>query len=258
MPAEKISQSLYGGEVAIDFYPASHRYKKDGEFLISATAITGVIDKSGVLIPWALRLVREYMDRFFLDKTKIAYSEDEIKSELEQALIQHQVKKDAACDIGTMVHKFADDFTKAKKEKTALPDVSEMPEGAINGINAFLDWYNGNDIHIIHAEKLLYSKKHNYVGITDAIAEVNGENLIIDYKTSKAIYPEHKYQISGYWYAYEEENGNHIDGALLLHFDKETGELGQVKMDREELKKAHEVFLACRTVKRDQKEQNKK
>jgi hypothetical protein len=58
MPTNKVLKSVYNGEVSIEFFPDSHRYRKIGErsYLISVTTATGIIDKSRPLILWALGL----------------------------------------------------------------------------------------------------------------------------------------------------------------------------------------------------------
>ncbi len=93
-------------------------------------------------------------------------------------------------------------------------------------------------------------------GIFDAVAIVNGKKVIIDYKTSKRVYNDHRYQIAGYRGAYEEENGK-IDGAIVLHFDKETGEFDMVELTDEDYAADYPVFLACYEIKKREKELTK-
>jgi len=53
---------LYGEESIIRFDDERHRfYGQEGESLISVTGITGVVDKSGPLMYWAINLMRDYL-----------------------------------------------------------------------------------------------------------------------------------------------------------------------------------------------------
>lgn len=267
--SEKITKTLYGGEVVIDFYPASHRYKLQGQkdYLISATACTGIIDKSRVLIGWATGLAGTYLRQYFEKSMVDHYTEAELLPVIEEALKQHQIKKDEAASIGSEVHAYAESFARAVLDKSELPDVPESlsvddpayenREKVRNGIEAFLRWFNENDVKFLESERMIYSRTHGYVGLTDVIAEVNGKKYVMDYKTAKGVYNEHFYQLSGYWLAYEEETGAVLDGGAILHFDKETGGFNFVELSRDEHERNYPVFLACLTIKQREKELSK-
>lgn len=255
--AEKITRSLYGGEVLIDFYPESHRYKMQGrkDYLISATACTGIIDKSRFLIPWAVNLAGTFLKQYVETASQI--TAEELLPIIDEALKQHTIKKEEAGSIGDLVHAWAESFAKAQIENSPMPEISDdLDERVINGINAFLDWYNAHNVKFIHSELMVYSKQYGFVGIADAIAEFNGRKMLFDYKTGKAIYNEHLYQVAGYRGAYEEEHGK-LDGAMILHFDKETGNLSMRELIDEDQEKNYPVFLSCLTIKQREKELTK-
>lgn len=253
---EKETQSLYNGEVKIDFFPTSHRYKLSGEksYLISATACTGIIDKSRFLIPWAVGLAGTFLKQFIEKSSANQFSAEELLPVIDEALTQHTVKKEEAGSIGDLVHAWVESFANSMLKNHEMPEIADdLDERVLNGINAFLDWYNQNKITFLNTEKIVYSRKYGYVGKYDAIAVVNAKKMLLDYKTGKAIYNEHFYQVAGYRGAYEEENGK-LDGALILHFDKETGQLGTKEIDDEQYQKDLPVFLSCLTIKQREKE----
>jgi len=130
-------------------------------------------------------------------------------------------------------------------------------EGEMNGINAFLDWYNGNEVTPIEIEKVVYSQRYDYVGKTDLIAKVNGKLLLCDYKTGKGIYSEAYYQNAAYWQAYQEEMQSSIEGGLLLHFDKETGAFATQEITSHVHNKNLPVFLSLLMVKTREREISK-
>lgn len=256
-PTNKITKTLYAGEVVIDFYPDSHRYKLQGEktYLLGVTTCTNVIDKSRFLIPWAVGLVGTFLRQYFENTKSNQFTSEELAPVIEEALIQHTVKKEEAANVGTLVHNWAETFGNAKLHGTPMPIITDdMDEKVVAGINAFLGWYTSHTVKFEDTERLLFSRQHKYAGLTDAIANINGKRILIDYKTGKGIYSEFYYQLSAYWFAYEEETGEKLDGALILHFNKETGEFESKEISREEFNLNFPVFLACLSIKQREKE----
>jgi hypothetical protein len=258
--AEKITKSLYGGEVLIDFYPDSHRYKLQGrkDYLISVTTCTGVIDKSRFLIPWAVGLTGTFLRQYFENAKVNQFTSEELLPVIEEALKQHQVKKEEAASIGTLVHDWAEKFGVATVQGLDLPEIPEEADEKVHaGINAFLDWFNSHEIKFVDAERLLFSKRYEYAGLTDAIAIIDGRKTLIDYKTGKGIYNEFYYQIAAYWHAYEEETGEELDCAEIIHFNKETGAFDKKEMTRAEYELNFPIFLSCLNIKQREKELSK-
>jgi hypothetical protein len=68
----------------------------------------------------------------------------------------------------------------------------------LNGVNAFLKWKEEHHVKPLKSEKFIYSQKHDYVGITDIIAEIDGSLCIVDIKTSNGIYEEMNLQVAAY------------------------------------------------------------
>lgn len=250
----KTTRKLYGDTIEIDFYPDSHRYKLAGhkDYLISVTAITGLIDKSRFLIPWATKLASDDL---------IARLErgEKLNHEIVLAACNlHSAKKEEAATIGSMVHDYAERFARAKIEGTKLPEIPEnAPEPVLNGIMAFLDWVKDHKVIFLQSERMVYSRSIGYVGITDLIAIIDGKRYICDYKTSKGLYDEYYLQLSAYWIAYEEETGERLDGGLLLHFDKETGAFTAKDLDRENHINNHSAFYGLYDAKKRLKEMAK-
>jgi hypothetical protein len=255
MTNKKIS-SLYNGDVNITFYPDSHRYKLEGEksYLVSVTACTGVIDKSRVLMGWATGLARDYFYEKIRDEQ---YTKDEILMMVDEAVGSYKEKQQSALSVGSFIHSWVEAFTEAKVrgevyEGLLIPEdfTDKMKAQCDSGINAFLDWYNVNDIEYIANERLLYSKSHNYVGHCDAIIRTKDGLELLDYKTSNGIYSEYWYQVAGYVQAYEEETGEKIIKGRILRFNKENGEFDDVSITREELDAYIDTFNALVKVKK--------
>lgn len=247
------SAILYGGKVKIDFFEGRHSYVLNGKPLISVTACTGVIDKSRPLMIWAERLAANDLLEKLNSGKKL--TEEDILS----ATGLYKVRKKEAADIGTLIHNFAELWVKHQlkivKEKPEMPE----DEKVLNGAMAFLKWVDEHKVKFIAAEKLVYSKKHNYVGLCDTIFTMGSEKHKIlhvgDYKSSKAIYNEYRYQVAAYQEADAEESGATYGTKWLMRFDKETGEFEA--HEYAEHQQDFKVFLACLTIKKREKELSK-
>ena len=119
---------------------------------------------------------------------------------------------------------------------------------------AFLDWHNSENVKFVAAERIVYSKKHNYAGKMDALLEIDGRPVIGDYKTGKGLYNDHYYQLAGYWNAIEEEDEKMYPKGVILHFDKLTGAFKPYFIDRPDHEKNLAAFLGFRAAKIREKE----
>lgn len=234
----------YNGEVQIKFYPSSHRYQILGQkdYLIGVTTATGMMDKSRALMIWAGRLTKDYL----VDLLQSGKTIDEL--DIEQAINQHNVKREEAATIGSLVHDWAEQYIKGLN-----PEVPE-DESVQNGVTAFLRWANENDIRFISSEKRVYSRKYNYVGTMDCSFTMGKEDHKIihagDFKTSSGIYPEMAMQVSAYQHAEAEEHGTQYGDKCIIRFDKNTGEFEAKWFDLDEHDIHFNGFISCLDLKR--------
>lgn len=255
---EKISKALYGGDVKIDFFPGAHRYKLAGNknWLTSVTAVTGLVDKSRVLIRWAIGLAEEHITAHLFSggKNKTA---DEARAIIAEALCLHETKKDEAASFGHLVHGWAEEYANAKLNGTPLPKVAaDMPDQVMAGINGFLDFVKAHNVRFLETERLVFSKHWGFVGTTDAIIEADGVKYLVDWKTGKGIYDEMYFQLSAYVEAYREEMGEKLP-SMLVHFDKETGAFSAIKVPTEDSDKDFQAFAGLLMAKDRLKERGR-
>ncbi len=206
--AEFQESSLYGGKVKIKFYPDSHRYYVDGKPQTGVTTYIGIVDKSRALVIWATELYRDYL----LAQLKGGITEAHVF----EGCGLHEERKQAAADIGTEVHNWVEGFIKGEH-----PDMPETREAQI-GVNAFLEWVEANKVKFLSSERIVYSKKHGYIGKMDIEAKVNGKLCLIDIKTSNGLYNTYGLQTAAYVRADEEESGRKYHGRWLIRLAKET------------------------------------
>lgn len=242
---------LYDNTVELVFNEAKHYFTANGNLVFpSVTGATGVIDKSRPLIFWAVGLTKNYLMgnlQSLIDDTK----GDKIAALIEEAGKQHSIKKQQAADVGTQIHTWAEAFIKAKSEKE-WPEIPKEPQVA-NGVAAFLKWVDEYEVKFISSEKMIYSKKYKYAGIMDAEAIIKKKLCVIDFKSSKAVYPEMRFQVAAYQAAVEEETGKEYSGnKWLARFDKETGEFEAHEFAEHD--KDFKAFLAALDLRRRLKE----
>lgn len=213
--------SLYRDKVRIEFYERWHQYflikKGESEKLKSVTNATSVIDKSGALVGWAIKLSREFLIKRIEDGLTIAM-EDILESHK-----LHAVRKKEAADLGTAVHEYAEKYIKAKLARKPKPELP-TDERVLNGVIAFLKWEKEHKVKFLASEMIVYSKKHNYVGLMDAKAIIDGKLSCVDFKTSNGIYDEMRFQVAAYREADSEECKCKYQASWIIRFGKDDGE----------------------------------
>jgi len=245
------SFEVYNGEIIVDFYEKHGRYKhvyinrNNGEWLKSVTGALSVLDKPA-LIPWAVKMAVDKISEFVSGGMLI---DDNAIKEAKNAW---RVKRDTAGDKGTQAHDLIHEYIKFKlgiiKKMPAMPKDKEVK----NCYLAFREWEAEHEVKFIATEQLVYSKRYNFVGTLDCIAEVDGKFSLIDFKTSSGIYEDMLYQVGAYGLAYEEENKIEIENNHIVRFGKADAEF-EVKSFKTD-KKLQKGFLSCLYIKMHEKE----
>lgn len=220
--ANKVKVGLYDNQIEIEFYPDSHRYRYGGKWLTSVTSISGIVDKSRVLMAWVAKLASETGNPY-------AYKE----------------KQKEALGVGGEAHKWIEEWIQQPDKD--LPENEQVQ----NAVMSFLEWVKSHNIEFVESERLIYSMTHKYVGKLDAIIKVDGELKLIDFKTSKSIYEiETRLQTAGYQIAYEEEHPNtKIHSRIIINLEKETGNFNVKEYKAESFDSDKKAFLAALALK---------
>jgi len=243
---KKLKAEKYGN-VTLEFDEENHRLLVNGiRNPYNVTGITGVIDKSGPLVYWAVGLAKNHL------LSRLSAGEAITEADVREACGKHQERKEEGANIGSIVHDFAEMFSLGLK-----PDLPEE-EQARNGALAYLKWLDSEKIKVSNPEEILFSKKHGYWGVKDSDGKRGKESFVIDYKTSKSVYPEMHLQVSAYMFAAEEMHGRKYDGAWIVKFGKDDGNFEPVFIPRKESVKDFKAFLAAFTLKKRLLELNAK
>lgn len=243
MAAEYSEFTLYGGEVKVKFYPNSHMYKvtdeKNGlkdKRVKGVTTYLGIVDKSNALVSWATGEAGLHLYDI-ISKGQIITMDDVIK-----AIGRHKEIKEEAALIGTAMHAWCEYFIKHKLGVKGFEEQPKLPEDPqiLLGVNSFLEWYTAHKVQFLSSERVVYSRKHQYIGTMDFDALVDGELAAGDFKSSNGIYNTVRAQMSAYVEAAEEESA-HLGENLkyknryAVRLSKETESEYNTRMSRKNI-----------------------
>lgn len=236
----RIVNHAYNNSVEVVFDTSKHQYTYNGQVIPGATTILGVLSKPA-LIFWASNMASDYFKSQIVPG--VALDEVEIERIWQQARKAHTQKKLDSATLGSMVHKYVEQYIKG--ENPPMPVNPEM-KGACE---RFLQWVQDHQVKFLVSEQMVFSKKHLYAGTTDFICKIDGRLWIGDLKTSQSVYSEYFAQTSAYLEARTEEFPTEkFDGAVIVRVGKEDGDFEAVSKTREELAPHFELFLNCLAV----------
>jgi len=101
---------------------------------------------------------------------------------------------------------------------------------------------------MIATEVVIKNQEHGYGGTADCIAEKNGKLVLIDWKTSKDVYPEQYLQLSAYKEGLKKNYGGtsyDINQVQIFHMNKESNTWQVLEVDVSGL---FSTFLAAKVI----------
>jgi hypothetical protein len=210
-----------GNVIQLEFDEAKHWYKVDGEYVPSVTGILRATIAKPALMYWAVNCAANYLDDLISEEGSINSNDwASVKADMKKA---HNKVSSHAQTIGKIAHKYAEDAVSWKLgNSTEIPAVPEEVE-AKNSVHAFTSWVKSNDIKWLGSEEKIYHRHLDYAGTVDAVAEINDEFCVIDWKTGSNIYEEMYLQCAAYAKCIEDMHGREVDAFYILRLDKTTG-----------------------------------
>lgn len=155
-------------------------YNIDGKLYPSVTTILGVINKPA-LMTWAAKKAAEF-----------ALSDPLIYDTPEKCAGAIYEKKESAAERGSDAHMVAESYA-------LQPDATEAVYGKHPFFPAIKAFFQQMKPEVMYAEVVLVNRAMAYAGTCDLIARMaDGTTYVIDYKTSKAVYPEYHLQVEAY------------------------------------------------------------
>lgn len=184
-------------EVVFDAEKHVYTWADTGAVVPGVTTVMRVLDKPA-LIEWATKLQTQ---------ADIAAAQGWLRNgagSIEDAILAvkraHAQARDKAADAGTQAHALIEH---ASKLMLGIP--SEKPDASDDAMYIFAGWQEWAaevGYKPLAVESRVYSKRRNYAGTLDAVAELPGLALsgpaICDWKSGRDLYDEHHMQSVAY------------------------------------------------------------
>lgn len=191
---------------------------KSGYFLADKTRISGVttilsrFKDSGGLMFWAY-------NQGYEQATELLTTDADYKPGLYR-------KRDEAATCGTLAHEMVEAYINGDNHMQIIMEApSDIAKQALNAFHMFQEWHELSKIEIISKfqEIQMVSEEYGYGGTPDAIGRnAKGELVLIDWKTSNAVYSDYGMQLAAYKHLWEENGNEPITGGFhLCRFSKD-------------------------------------
>lgn len=221
----------------------------DGTKLPSVTNILGVISKPA-LIKWSAdterALVLEAAANLYLD----IHGTPEMSRVAFITTLQARLGKEragqklmnAASEIGSQIHAMIEWDLRCKmlEQPGASPHVSDK---AMWGYMAWQDWAKSVKLRPIHIEQAVWSRTYGYAGTLDLLAEVNGVETVLDWKSGKAVYMESHLQNAAYRHAIREMGHAEPKQGLIVRVPKNETDPEFEVIEANDEKESLDAFL---------------
>lgn len=149
---------------------AHQQYRlKDGTRVKGCTTYLGVLDKSRYLVPWANRLGLQGIDS--------------------------SKHRDVMAETGTLLHAMVEADIGGYELDTDEFSRDQI-SSAENAFIKYLEWREQHTLDPIGTELQMVSEKYRYGGTADLVCRLDGNPLLVDIKTAKAIYDENSIQLA--------------------------------------------------------------
>lgn len=182
----------------------------DGKKLPSVTTILKVMNKPE-LVEWA---------------NMMGYKRQSVRKILDESAI-----------IGTLVHYMIEQKCKKKPVPLYLNKLAPEPDVVLHCFKLFKNWYKDYG-----KPKFLYNElrlQNNEIGgCIDSICKIGDDYILLDFKTSKKIYPSMFLQIAGYYILLKDvrpDIANKLTKVAVLTLPKKNKKYNYILMDIEHL-----------------------
>jgi hypothetical protein len=208
--------------------PKSGYRNKEGKKVVGVTTPIGRFKDSGGLLWWAF------------EQGKLA-EQGEINSLYD--------KRDESGESGTLAHEMVEDYIDGGEGVDTSNYSDEIIKQAEQGFENYLNWQENNKIEVVRQEIPLVSEKYQFGGALDGVGyDGQRRRILVDWKTSNKVYPDHIIQIAAYGKLWEENYPNDpiTGGYHLCRFSKENADFAHYHFS--ELDDAWEqfkLFLQC-------------
>ena len=153
-----------------------------------------------------------------------------------------------AGDIGTLLHLLIEGHQQGFDVDTKDYSANQI-QAAMKAFMGYMQWYEKTKFNALKNEIVLVNEEWRVGGTIDCVGKMGDDFVIVDWKTAKYLYPDHKIQLAAYTHMYEQEEPRaKIKYGLVMRFGKEDGKFHQHTVSREKLETGIEIFKALITI----------
>lgn len=221
----------------------------DGVKVPGVTTILATISKPQ-LMPWCAKEERDGIIGVInnLDDSHLGEGVLNVKKLLPEKYF-YETKRDTAASVGTICHFMCECYL-----KNVDPDLSEFPKEQVslaeNGFIKFLEFWEKSGFKVTETEWPLVHEDLKYGGTLDVTCkDGTNQNVLLDLKTSKAIYPEYFSQVA----AYSNLMAGHFKRHIIIRIGKDEANDLEIR-EENNLKPYMDLFMGALAVYNAQKE----
>jgi hypothetical protein len=196
----------------------------------SVTNILSVIAKPA-LVPWAAKVERElvveaaaalYLDAPISPRmTKVAYITSLVQRLGHERAHEKQLKQ--AGDIGNECHRLVEWSLRIWSGQKVGEQPIVGPQAA-TAFSAFKSWWDEAGLKVFAVEQTVWHPLLRYAGTLDLLAYQGDDLVLVDLKTSKAIYDEFALQVAAYMKAVDAMGHGPVRKGYIVRLPKTDGD----------------------------------
>lgn len=207
------------------FTGGSRFYVREGVKLPGVTSVINMLPKP-FLVNWAAKMTAEFAADQIGTLLPLVLSDRKAAVELMSGASRRYTK--GAGEVGTAAHALFEQMATGKDPGRQHPDMQPF----VDHFKAFLDKFQPE---IIAQEQTVWNETEGYAGSFDAVVNIGGERIVVDWKTTKSgIHSEVALQLAAYRYGRELYDGtpmHKVEGGAVLHVRPEGWQLVPVRCD---------------------------
>jgi hypothetical protein len=171
-------------------------YKLPGHDEIALPSVTTVLGKvwpKPALMNWFAKRGREAMAEYLGEYMGEPITPGLLENAVAEAKMRPRADAQDAANLGSEAHVLI--------ERQLKGEVIHVPVALRSVIEAFNSWLGGQELELVDSEVAVYTATPgaSYAGTIDALFERPDKTLVlVDFKTSKAVYPDHLVQLAAY------------------------------------------------------------
>ena len=155
--------------------------------------------------------------------------------------------------IGTLTHLLIEARQKGIDFDTGADFTRNQTEKAMVAFSGYLQWESTSNFKPLKSEMMLVNENWRVGGTIDCVGTIGDDLVIVDWKTSKYLYKEHKVQIAAYTKMFEDAHykarpevriakGLKPVYGMILRFEKEELKVHQHIIKRERIDAGIKAF----------------